>query len=239
MTPQVMTKAVSTEVAYVSSATEAEVNRLVDEDLLPEVFLKTKTRREYDLLGTALTVCINRLTKNILTKAARRVALRQWAESDYEKVWYIAQNGRKEAASSEHFVLALWPQGYNPKGLKVVDDQEVKVVVDLTSEIKKVLLRFRSLHEAANVVISDPNVMGGMPVFKGTRLPVETVLASIDAGEPFATLKEGYPFLTEEMIDLARVYLDTHPRRGRPRKTTERPGWTKLKSEAASTRGKA
>lgn len=238
MAPHLMTRAVSTEVAYVSSATEAEVNRLVDEDLLPEVFLKTRSRREYDLLGTALTLCINRLTKKILTKTARRVALRQWAESDYEKVWYIAQSS-KEAASSEHFVLALWPQGSNSKGEEVVDEQEVKVVVDLTSEIKKVLLRFRSLHEASSVVISDPSVMGGMPVFKGTRLPVETVLASIDAGEPFATLKEHYPFLTEEMIDLARVYLDTHPRRGRPRKATERPGWTKVKSETASTRGKA
>ena len=60
---------------------------------------------------------------------------------------------------------------------------------------------------------SDPDVMGGVPVFAGTRLPVRTLLACVDAGEDWDRLVESWPFLTPIHVEAARRYLDGRPSR--------------------------
>lgn len=61
-------------------------------------------------------------------------------------------------------------------------------------------------------IIEDPDVMGGLPVFKGTRVLVATVLASKRAGFDMGQLREAYPFLTPELVVDAEAYLQAHPR---------------------------
>ena len=39
----------------------------------------------------------------------------------------------------------------------------------------------------------DPDIMGGKPVIKGTRLPVETVLRKLGAGMTFAAVLADHP----------------------------------------------
>ncbi|MEX3776570.1 DUF433 domain-containing protein [Pseudomonas sp. MYb118] len=68
-------------------------------------------------------------------------------------------------------------------------------------------------------VVSDPEILGGMPVIRGSRLPIENLLATVDEGVPFETIRDDYPFLTPEMIEHARLYQKSHPRRGCPRKS--------------------
>jgi uncharacterized protein (DUF433 family) len=60
---------------------------------------------------------------------------------------------------------------------------------------------------------SDPKVMRGVPVFVGSRLPVRTLLACVDAGEDWNRLIESWPFLTPAHVEAARRYLDAHPSR--------------------------
>ena len=43
------------------------------------------------------------------------------------------------------------------------------------------------------VVSRDPEVMGGAPVFPGTRVPVQTLLDYIKAGETIDDFLEGFP----------------------------------------------
>ena len=57
---------------------------------------------------------------------------------------------------------------------------------------------------------SDPDVMGGTPVFVGSRLPVATLLACVDAGEPWVRLLESWPWLTPEHLDVARAWQERH-----------------------------
>ena len=66
------------------------------------------------------------------------------------------------------------------------------------------------------MVTTDPEVMGGVPVFAGTRVPVGIVLGSLATGVHLDRLKASYPFLTEAHIQAAKVYEAVHPRRGRP-----------------------
>lgn len=55
-------------------------------------------------------------------------------------------------------------------------------------------------------VITDPEILSGTPVFAGSRVPIEIVLASLARGVPFDRLKESWPFLTMEHIQTARDY---------------------------------
>ena len=55
-------------------------------------------------------------------------------------------------------------------------------------------------------IVEDPDVMGGVPVFKGTRVPIAHVLASLRVGIEFEPLLEVYPFLTHELVDAALSY---------------------------------
>jgi uncharacterized protein (DUF433 family) len=65
------------------------------------------------------------------------------------------------------------------------------------------------------LIASDPDIMGGEPVFCGTRVPVHLIAAQLGQGATEAELLEGYPRLTAEMIRLAPIYAAAHPLRER------------------------
>jgi uncharacterized protein (DUF433 family) len=67
-----------------------------------------------------------------------------------------------------------------------------------------------------NIVESDPAIMHGTPVFRGTRIPVHLVADMLEQGTPIVEILEGYPSLTREMAEYAGIYAATHPRPGRP-----------------------
>jgi uncharacterized protein (DUF433 family) len=50
------------------------------------------------------------------------------------------------------------------------------------------------------VVSRDPEVMGGAPVFSGTRVPVQTLLDYIEAGETIDNFLEGFPSVTRKQV---------------------------------------
>ncbi len=52
-----------------------------------------------------------------------------------------------------------------------------------------------------NSIISiSPDIMGGTPVFKGTRVPIQTLLDYLEAGEFIDDFLEGFPTVTREQI---------------------------------------
>ena len=53
---------------------------------------------------------------------------------------------------------------------------------------------------ASSVVTSSPNVMGGTPVFAGTRVPVETLLDYLEGGESIDDFLEGFPSVGREQV---------------------------------------
>lgn len=61
-----------------------------------------------------------------------------------------------------------------------------------------------------NRLIADPNIMGGEVVFPDSRLTVRHVGAMLERGESPEIIREDYPYLTEEDIKFARLYLKTY-----------------------------
>jgi uncharacterized protein (DUF433 family) len=53
------------------------------------------------------------------------------------------------------------------------------------------------------LIVSDPAVMMGKPVIKGTRITVELILEKLAAGETIEQILEAYPHLTREGIQAA------------------------------------
>ncbi len=50
------------------------------------------------------------------------------------------------------------------------------------------------------VVSCSPDVMGGATVFPGTRVPVQTLLDYLEAGESINDFLEGFPSVTREQV---------------------------------------
>ena len=106
-------------------------------------------------------------------------------------------------------------------------------VKHVRQEIEQQLLR---LKEAQHMTVSDPEVLRGTPVYRGTRIPVELVAEMLADGASAEEILEGYPALDRDKVELATLYVRAFPRRGRP---SQRPWATIKKSSGALLRAKA
>jgi uncharacterized protein (DUF433 family) len=91
------------------------------------------------------------------------------------------------------------------------------VKIDLREPRRELASSLRELRRAKRLVVSDPEIMGGDPVFHDTRVPVHMIAELVAQGSTQAELLESYPRLSAEMIRLAPVYAAAYPLRGRPR----------------------
>jgi len=53
---------------------------------------------------------------------------------------------------------------------------------------------------AKPVISCSPDVMGGTPVFSGTRVPVQTLLDYLESGESIDDFLAGFPSVSREQI---------------------------------------
>jgi uncharacterized protein (DUF433 family) len=51
-----------------------------------------------------------------------------------------------------------------------------------------------------SIVCRDPEVMGGAPVFCGTRVPVQTLIEYLEAGDSIDEFLEGFPTVRREQV---------------------------------------
>lgn len=66
-------------------------------------------------------------------------------------------------------------------------------------------------------VHSDPEIMGGTPVFVGTRVPVRILFEHLEAGDPLEVFLEDFPTVSRDLavqvLEDAKAALvqDAHP----------------------------
>lgn len=67
------------------------------------------------------------------------------------------------------------------------------------------------------IVISDPEILGGTPVFRGSRVPVRVLFEHLEAGDSLDVFLEDFPTGSRELaiavLEEARVAVapDAHP----------------------------
>lgn len=90
------------------------------------------------------------------------------------------------------------------------------ISVKVKAARQKVESQLKQFTRIEDVVVSDPEIMRGTPVFKGTRIPVDLVADMLTQGATVEEILEGYPTLNKERIAIAPLYMRAFPRRGRP-----------------------
>ena len=65
-----------------------------------------------------------------------------------------------------------------------------------------------------SVVHSDPEILGGTPVFVGTRVPVKSLYDHLEAGDTLDEFLESFPSVSREQVvaalELAREMTEAH-----------------------------
>ncbi len=90
------------------------------------------------------------------------------------------------------------------------------VVIQVKSVRLELDLDLRRLERAEDMIVSDPEIMRGAPVYRGTRIPVDLIADMLSQGTKPEEILEGYPALDREKVELAPLYVQAFPRRGRP-----------------------
>ncbi|OHB80145.1 MAG: hypothetical protein A2Z25_07085 [Planctomycetes bacterium RBG_16_55_9] len=55
-------------------------------------------------------------------------------------------------------------------------------------------------------LVADPNICGGKPTIKGTRIMVKNILGMMAGGDTVEKILSAYPELTQEMVTAALEY---------------------------------
>ena len=55
-------------------------------------------------------------------------------------------------------------------------------------------------NDLKGIVHSDPSVMGGAPVFVGTRVPLQNLIDSLEGGESIDDFLDGFPAVKREQV---------------------------------------
>jgi uncharacterized protein (DUF433 family) len=70
-------------------------------------------------------------------------------------------------------------------------------------------------------IVSDPEILGGEPVFKGTRIPLEHIAGLFRKGASETEIREDYPAFSDLDLAFASIHARMSPPPGRPRKPLE------------------
>jgi len=52
--------------------------------------------------------------------------------------------------------------------------------------------------DKASVIVSDPEILGGTPCFRGTRVPVDSLIDYLEAGDTLDEFLDNFPSVSRE-----------------------------------------
>jgi uncharacterized protein (DUF433 family) len=135
----------------------------------------------------------------------------------FDDLLRLSTSGRKSLYTSIRNALVHWRPDREPEDILLGDGLVRVQVKRFTLDARTRVESFFSWKECR--VVSDPKILGGEPVFAGSRLSVRHI-GGLPASER-AGILEDYPYLSENDIHFARVFSRAYPRLGRPRESSE------------------
>jgi uncharacterized protein (DUF433 family) len=141
------------------------------------------------------------------------------AMAEFEAALPLSPQGRKNLYARVRDSLDCWQPDKVPADIHIGNGL---VVVQVKQFVRDAWARVRGfLSWKRRRVVVDPTILGGEPVFKGSRLSVRHI-GGVPAGE-HPNVLEDYPYLSKEDIHFAAIYSRAYPRLGRPRESTKAP----------------
>jgi uncharacterized protein (DUF433 family) len=62
-----------------------------------------------------------------------------------------------------------------------------------------------------SLITSTPDILGGTPVFRGTRVPAQTLIEYLEGGQTIDEFLDGFPTVTREQVI---AFLEDHKAEG-------------------------
>jgi uncharacterized protein (DUF433 family) len=188
------------EAAVIAGVTVRDINRVIDERILPEGFYTSDTARRLSVIASPFV---------------RFYFLAAHALTAEERSRLISRLSEKLSPKIARWPIAHWRRHSRPEDWTISDGFLTVSLWEFATEAEE---RHAKLTEARSMVVEDPEILGGMPVIRGTRIPVYDVAASLAADFPIERIREAYPTLDDRQIELAGLYAEATPPRGRPRR---------------------
>jgi uncharacterized protein (DUF433 family) len=91
-----------------------------------------------------------------------------------------------------------------------------RLLLDLKLVLEEIRSRLERLERARAMVVEDPEIRGGEPCIRGTRIGVYELARMLEQGASEDEILEGYPSLKREQLELAKIFAQAYPRKGRP-----------------------
>lgn len=185
------------EAAVVAGVSVRDVNRLIDEHILPKELYSNEANRRVQSGACALVRFYYRAASSLTAEERKYTIHYLWGESKGNRnIWLVgAWRRAKPNWTIRHEYLT----------------------VSFEEFVTETIAGHDQLAQARAIVVEDDAILGGTPVIKGTRVPVYDIAASVEAGIALPRLKQAYPQLNERQIELALLYAKATPPRGRPR----------------------
>ncbi|MET3108087.1 uncharacterized protein (DUF433 family) [Oxalobacteraceae bacterium GrIS 2.11] len=199
------------EVAFIADISDREVHRIIDERILPDTLYEQINGRRFLRLACAFAHFYFDTDKD-LSKSLRKSVIEQITKK------VLLRSDRDQLLSlTSPIVQGDWTVKFSFGTL------------ELNDFVLQTQRRARLVDRANNLIVVDEEIMGGEPVFKGTRIPVHNIAASLKLGIANDQILGAFPDLSKEMVSVAEVYAKVYPRRGRPHKISDKyPSWVKL-----------
>ncbi|WP_413993579.1 DUF433 domain-containing protein [Labrys okinawensis] len=189
------------EAAVVARVALRDVNRVIDEHILPEGFFSLDDGRR--VAATACTLIA------FYFDSAKRL-------TSEERLFAIREVGSRLYRFRARALASLMEEDWTVR--------DEFLTIDLAPFVRRTKERMERLAAARKIIISNPDVLGGTPVVRGTRVPVHDVAASVAAGLSTDRILAAYPSLDVDKIELAAIYAEANPMRGRPKASEDLPG---------------
>lgn len=189
------------EAAWLTDMPPKAINAAIDRGELPMPSRKRGSDRAARRLGPAEVVylVLRRDLSSVLSQTAKRELYDQLVE-----------------LSSRRYLVSFAGAGPQPDFEIALAGGVVRI--EAKRACQQLAKRWEALRRAQELVVSDPEIRGGEPIIKGTRIPVYMIAALVDQGADVREILEDYPALNAAKIRSALAFARTQPRRGRPRK---------------------
>lgn len=182
------------EAAYLSGLSRRDIDRVIDERIVPDAMIASGGVRMIAAAACALARFYFETAATLTAATRRRI---------------VADLGERMLA------LRTNAAGKQVDLARLTFDEGV-IHVEFAGFVRDVMDARKRLAESEKLIVSDDDILGGEPVFKGTRVPVRQAAAALAAGESQRSVRAAYPSLTPAMIEAAPVWARAHPARGRP-----------------------
>lgn len=197
------------EAAWLTELSAKLINRTIDRGELTRVAARRPLGRDRRLVASDVVyLALRRELSELLSQQARAELYHQ-LELNSEIYFQLLQSNGKGPD-----LEALTPDQVSSLRVSLAGGT---IRIELRDTIRRLARRWWALRDASQHVVSDPEIRGGEPVIRNTRVPVYLIADLRQQGASVKEILHDYPSLDTSMVRSAIAYADTHPKRGRRR----------------------